>query len=291
VAGCVLLDSYASLIRSGFDGDASDYVDRAFSAAVFFINPDKKLSLIQSTQYLKFKYPSILETVKNVDSEWNGEETAQNRSFSKRLVSEIFPDDPPNPLLSTMAIISRFVVGHEIGHYVRKENPKLRLIIESQFESLIKIDRNNGNRSDRSDYPINKDVELFCDVVGAVHVVRITSMYTMNIKSVLYVLMFLFSILDLMWIYKKGIGNRPPNLLPRMEFIHALAGELSNKGNLVATELLMANGDLDTLLIPFASVFADLLQKLAEIIQVSEPNWYLPSAHFLTPTSFSQSEE
>jgi hypothetical protein len=115
--------------------DPALYLDSAFSSTLAMIEPIGHLPLFQMATRLEREHPELYARIHQVYNAWQGPERfAESADSVRKLFYQYVGTNTTDLHAITIKLVLRFILGHEIGHYVRKNNPRIRAQVENFVE-------------------------------------------------------------------------------------------------------------------------------------------------------------
>lgn len=262
--GILLLSNLASVLL-GDHRDPAVYIDSAFSKTFFSIVPPGNFRFVDLVSVLQRERPDSFKKISIFS------ERMKDRSFEESARSvqskfySTFRDHDPHTF--PMEAVTRFLVGHEIGHYVRRKYPKLRKNIETEIKALFDCD-------------IENDSELFCDAVGMFHSIRVQTRLKRNLRPTVVMLCFILTFFDLVAFSKSAKSGRKSLSGVRYLIFVELASRYGNKS--MVTDIMELSDDMEGILYPAIPAIDEMLELLAAaaLKETSLPAWYLSTKDF-----------
>jgi hypothetical protein len=250
--------------------DPAIYFDSAFSATLTMIEPNEELSILQMVNHLEREHPALYARIPQAYNTWQPPERfGEGADAIRRLFYRYVGTNITDISAISISLVLRFILGHEIGHYVREKNARLRESLEEAMDKLV---------------PglIQNDEELFSDMVGAFHSFDVQHALKQPFQAQLVVLAVILSFMDAYAVTDPRSGRSTlsgPRFSLLIEHFESLGGEYTK----AAEELMLMRGDLDAIFWPSLAVARKLVDELGAAAERNRkmPTWYLRSSDYI----------
>jgi hypothetical protein len=265
-AGVYFLHNLVSCLL-GDHREPAMYFDSAFSVTLNMIEPNERRSIPDMVTHLEREHQQLYARIKEAYAIQPRERFGEGADSIRRMFYKYVGVEFTDISAITIDLVVRFILGHEIGHYIRDNNPDLRARLEGEIDKL-------------APGVIQDDAELFADLVGTFHSFQVQQAYKRPFQAQLVVLAVVLSFMDSLVDRNSAritFAGRRFSLL--MKYYESLGHQFKE----TADELLFLSADLDAVFMPSIFFARNLLVELQAAAERNPifPAWYFLSSDFV----------